>query len=331
MPHLGEEIAVLDGLELGGLDISPAQSEAASVQASNVRIRKNVIDASSGANYSGGSSFPDSGRIPLMPSTVGLADADLLAYQKTVSVLPPRRNVIDPSMGANYGGGSSFPDSGGTPLLPSNAGLAGCVGGCYAGVPLGELDAYFGTSLSVQGRENVRIRKNVIDASSGANYSGGSSFPDSGRIPLMPSTVGLAGLNAVDVTDEANDEMLLAGLGFVSTNPLRFKRSRFVQAFRQKAGRKRLKRLKGAAQKIQKAYRGMSPAQRQAAIRKLSMLGSELARIRAMRRSLLAKLTGRPLPMPVPPVPYRPPVPRPMPYRPVPFLPPPPSQPLLYR
>jgi len=44
----------------------------------NVRIRKNVIDASSGANYSGGSAFPDSGRLPLMPSTVGLADAELL-------------------------------------------------------------------------------------------------------------------------------------------------------------------------------------------------------------------------------------------------------------
>jgi len=322
MPHLGDEIAVLDGLELGGLDASPAQAEAAGAQASDVRIRKNVIDASSGANYSGGSSYPDSGRIPLMPSSVGLADADLLAYQKTVSVLPPRRNVVDPSQGANYTGGSDFPDSGGIPLTVSSAGLAGgCVGGCYDGIPLGELDAHFGSSMSVQGG-NVRIRKNVVDASSGANYSGGSSYPDSGRIPLMPSSVGLAGLNSLDATDDAADETLLAGLGFVPTNPLRFKRSRFVKAFKQKAGRKRLKRLKGAAQKIQKAYRGMSPQQRRMALMKLSALGRELARIRTMRRNLLMKLTGRPAPLPVPVrPPYRPPVPRPMPYRPMPLLP----------
>jgi len=41
----------------------------------------------------------------------------------------------------------------------------------------------------------VLSRKNVIDASEGANYAGGSSY--AAGLPLMPSSVGLAGLDAV--------------------------------------------------------------------------------------------------------------------------------------
>ena len=43
-----------------------------------------------------------------------------------------RSNVIDPSEGANYGGGSSY--ASGLPLLPSNAGLAGASCGCVGGL-----------------------------------------------------------------------------------------------------------------------------------------------------------------------------------------------------
>lgn len=85
------------------------------------------------------------------------------------SVLPPRVNVIDPSGGVNYGGGSSYPGYG-FPLLPSNAGLAA----------LDDLSAAAAQAYSTS-------------ASSGGNYSGGSTYPDV-PFPLLSSTIGLAGL-----------------------------------------------------------------------------------------------------------------------------------------
>lgn len=54
---LSEEIAVLDGFEIPGY-----------------YNRGRVIDASAGANYSGGSSWP--GDLPLTPSNAGLAGLD---------------------------------------------------------------------------------------------------------------------------------------------------------------------------------------------------------------------------------------------------------------
>jgi len=72
-----------------------------------------------------------------------------------------RTNVLDPSEGANYGGGSDYYP--GSPLLPSSGGLAG--------------DFYRSA--------------NVIDPSGGANYSGGSDYYPGA--PLLPSSAGLAG------------------------------------------------------------------------------------------------------------------------------------------
>jgi hypothetical protein len=127
----GEQIAVLDGFEEGSSSIDYDTSEsdgrigqmrADASQYAEVTARgpagitatrrMNVLDASSGANYSGGSAYAPG--LPLLPSTVGLAAIP--------SVLPPRMNVIDPSGGANYSGGSSW--TGGIPLISSNSGLA---------------------------------------------------------------------------------------------------------------------------------------------------------------------------------------------------------------
>jgi hypothetical protein len=73
-----------------------------------------------------------------------------------------RTNVIDPSEGANYGGGSNYFPRG--PVMPSAVGLA---------------DASFYRSA------------NVISPSGGANYGGGSDYyPGS---PLLTSNVGLTG------------------------------------------------------------------------------------------------------------------------------------------
>lgn len=89
-----------------------------------VLARTNVVDASAGANYSGGSSY--AAGLPLMPSSAGLADADLLDFVNQSGVLPSKQNVIDASGGGNYSGGASYAP--GLPLLPSSAGLAGLEG-----------------------------------------------------------------------------------------------------------------------------------------------------------------------------------------------------------
>jgi len=183
MRHLGEEIAVLDGLD----------------NLPNYYATDNVIDASSGANYSGGSSWAE--HLPLLPSNAGLADADLAQYGINAGILPPKRNVIDPSGGANYTGGSDWVP--GMPLVVSNAGLAGGRPN-YDGYPLENLDQFFGSTMgsdeaiygeygSPDGIPEYYATSGVIDASAGANYSGGSSWAE--HLPLLPSNAGLAGLS----------------------------------------------------------------------------------------------------------------------------------------
>jgi hypothetical protein len=253
MRGLGEEIAVLDGVDLP-----------------NYYDRGRVIDASAGANYSGGSSWP--GDLPLTPSNAGLAgvDQDLIGTYDRIENYYNRGKVIDASAGANYSGGSSWP--GDLPLTPSNAGLAGEMD-TFAkniAVPMEALllqrylvaigvkltpdgvwgkaseDAMARFSQQMDGGEfisnlaDVKVaispfargrmvlikkpevlfkiinmmkdkarrgealagmprhripgyydRGAVIDASAGANYSGGSSWP--GNLPLTPSNAGLAG------------------------------------------------------------------------------------------------------------------------------------------
>lgn len=117
--HLGDEIAVLDGLDG---HFGTGRSSPSRYVAPFSTVRRNVIDPSEGGTYGGGSSWAPG--MPVMPSAVGLADADLQSIAS--GVLPPRMNVIDPSGGALFTGGSSW--TGGMPLTPSNAGLAGDLG-----------------------------------------------------------------------------------------------------------------------------------------------------------------------------------------------------------
>ncbi len=292
--------------------------EYANVVNAGYQTKDNVIDYSGGANYSGGSSFfPGT---PLMPSTVGLADADLVNYSKITNVLPPRKNVVDPSGGANYTGGSSFAP--GMPLVVSDAGLAAnlidggygkaglgrlaarLIDGGYgkaglgkasydtyddfAGVPLSMLDGVFGSTISIEdgriGRtpatgteyakvinSGYQVKQNVIDPSGGANYSGGSSFAPG--FPLMPSSAGLAELSVADTLDGLSDAVLLRRVPAQN-------RSLFKIA----AGQKRLTELKNKAGKIRKAYAKMTPGQKAEARKKLSFVGSLLARVRNVRR-----------------------------------------------
>lgn len=339
MPQIGDEIAVLDGLDLGGLDMSPQDgrigrrpasgAEYARRVAHNFETRRDVIDPSEGANYSGGSSYAP--RLPLMPSSVGLADADLIEYSRVVNVLPPRRNVVDPSGGANYSGGSSyaprmpllvsgdpgladaratiqggygypgFGDARG-PLMDEGYGRAGL--GRYEkysdfdGVPLAALDAFFGSTISIEdgriGRRpaavdqyakaashNFQTRRDVIDASEGANYSGGSSYAP--RLPLMPSSVGLAELDSMDELDAMTDRFFMPRLSQIQR-----------KAFKRAAGASRIKVLKGKARKIRRAYAQMSPARQAQARMRLARIGQALGRTRAIRRKIMGMRAARP-------------------------------------
>ncbi len=163
----------------------------------NLPSRKKIIDASRGANYSGGSSY--SPGLPLTPSNAGLAGAGSrlqnikermrqqmnLRVQQVGQNYQVRNNVIDPSAGANYGGGSTYYP--GSPLLPSSAGLAGGCSGCGSA----DADLMGFESRVRQSMPGVQFRANVIDPSAGANYGGGSSY--AGGLPLLPSSAGLAG------------------------------------------------------------------------------------------------------------------------------------------
>lgn len=110
--------------------------------------------ASSGGNYSGGSSWAPN--FPLMPSSEGLAgylDAFEGGAYDIARVNPSA------SSGGNYSGGSSWAPN--FPTMPSSEGLA-----------------------------NYEITSVNPSASGGANYSGGSSWAPG--FPLMPSSEGLA-------------------------------------------------------------------------------------------------------------------------------------------
>ncbi len=375
-----EEIAVLDGLfGLGAADgrigRTPASGqEYARRRTHNYETRRNVIDASEGANYSGGSSYAP--RLPLLPSTIGLADADLMK-KATTGVLPPRGHVIDPSGGANYSGGSSH--ASGMPLVVSGdpglaammrpesyddfaqldpsvpmikggygkAGLGavtyapgggsgygkagmGCVGCAptsraslgaghskghspYAGIGLAELDAAFGSTMEIEdgrigkrpasGREyasrvshNFETRSNVIDASEGANYSGGSSYAP--RLPLLPSTVGLAGLGeSYDDFDGLSELSMADGLDELSdlaffSKLYKPKRGLFARV----AGKAKLRSLFGQVGKIRRGFSRMNPMQQARAKVKLRLLGKRIGKVRHIRRSVLKRSPFRQAP-----------------------------------
>jgi hypothetical protein len=242
--RFGEEIAVLDGLG----DI-PTYYQ-----------RRNVIDASAGANYSGGSSWP--GDLPLTPSNSGLADADedLLTYYE-------KMNVIDASAGANYSGGSSWP--GDLPLTPSNSGLAGR-DGMYDGHRVEDIDKHYGSSIgSLEGENSRNIpgyynRGPVIDASAGANYSGGSSWP--GDLPLTPSNAGLAELALSEPLDGVSDAA--------------FKTRLFANqcaVFDRLASQSKLKNLKRIALQ----------ARRSGDIGRANAIGRTIRSLRGLRRNIL--------------------------------------------
>lgn len=248
MSGLGEQIAVLDGVT-----IAPGDGQAG-----------------------GGSSYPDEGRWPLLPSSAGLrgplgAHNDLEAFAAATyandlpNVAPKKRVFASYAGGANYSGGSNYPDTGSFPTWaqggPGMAGLDAC--GCrlnglgtlpnvapkkrvfasYSGganrsggstypdtasfptwAQAGAGMAGFGAAPSAAEMSAASMmRAGVLppgrifaSAPQGANYSGGSSFPDSGRFPLLSSTIGLAGLGAVRRMPPMTRTQVMAAIQFHS-------------------------------------------------------------------------------------------------------------------
>jgi hypothetical protein len=300
MRGLGDEIAVLDGLDEHFI---PA---AYSMQ--------NVLDASAGANYSGGSSFAPG--LPLLPSNAGLAGLDGVNIPNAYSM----QNVLDASAGGNYSGGSSFAP--GLPLLPSNAGLASTdddllsyyqdiqkgaynagqvidasaganysggssfapglpllpsnagLAGTYDGKPLDQMDHYWGSTMGVD--QNAYDVQGVLDASGGANYSGGSSYAPG--LPLLPSNAGLAGLDAV------SDRGLTLRI-----SPAR--RNRFLQI----AGKKALQATKANFARLKQiAQKPMTPAQKQQVQKAMRVCMGQLFKQRVARAQAARGVTSAP-------------------------------------
>jgi hypothetical protein len=273
MRTLGEEIAVLDGLDdLGTLDGQ-----------SGYRSRVNVLDPTEGANYTGGSDW--SPGMPLVMSNAGLADADLAAFAvqtgmpRPAGEQRPRFNVLDPSEGADYTGGSNW--TAGMPLVLSNAGLAEdrYSDGTYDGMPLSaDFDEHYGSTMdTLEG--NFSSRVNVLDPTEGANYTGGSDW--SPGMPLVMSNAGLAGLDAV------------------SDDALRKAATRMVGAVRagsavRVAGRKPLTNLKSRIEHLRRFLKGPESAnltpQRRAQY--LAVLRSHLQTLKAQRNMRGSMLRG---------------------------------------
>lgn len=319
---LGEQIAVLDGLSA----LDPSDGRIGQMRARvdqyakqirpNVLSKMNVIDASGGANYSGGSAYAP--ELPLMPSTVGLAGLrGLRGFGALPGVLPPRMNVIDPSGGANYSGGGDWTP--GIPLVSSNSGLAtamidggygraglgsAMIDGGYGRAGLGStlsaadedlagaaeaaeavrgMDASDGRTGQVRARVDqygrplmpgVLQRQNVLDFSEGANYSGGSSYPTESAVPLMPSTVGLAGLSA-SMFDAVPDSKLN------------------LRSSKKIMGKDVVARIKVQLTKINNAMASAPPVQRNRLVSMRNALMQKLATIRAARMLAAKSVAGK--------------------------------------
>lgn len=284
MSQLAAEIAVLDGLDdLYGssMELDPSDGRIGQEPATGheytqrlmpgVYARNWMVDASAGANYSGGSTYAPG--LPLMPSSVGLADAEFENYARTTNVLPALTNVIDPSGGANYTGGSSW--TGGVPLTVSSSGLAELSDLAAASQMLDPSDGRigqepaYGTEYSRWVMPHVYARSNVVDASGGANYAGGSSYAPG--LPLMPSSVGLAGLDAI--LDGLEDEDL--GISPTAT------------AVKKAVGKGRLRKLRARLKSLRAevAKTGGTPEVRA----KVQQMVNRLMRLRMARRGLFNK------------------------------------------
>ena len=229
MRGLGDSIAILEGFEASSMDVSPDAADGrigqvragiegyfgsydpspddadgrigqtrsfpnqyATPIAPNVLRKINMIQASNGANYAGGSSwYPGA---PTMPAAIGLAG------------LGSARGYGGAGLGAARGYGSAGL---GSARGYGGAGL-GCGPACTGSMADADLasafESYDVSPDDADGRigqtrafsnqyatpimPGVLRKTDMIQASNGANYAGGSSFYPGA--PTMPASIGLA-------------------------------------------------------------------------------------------------------------------------------------------
>jgi hypothetical protein len=123
----------------------------------------------------------------------------------------------------------------------------------------------------------VLARSNVLDASEGGNYSGGSNYAPG--LPLLPSSSGLAGFNGALAELQAHDDLDAVNMPMPAQ----------VIKFASKA---RVAALRGQAMGLAKRMRNMTPQQRAQSAAKLNALGRGLAQARQIRRAVYARSPG---------------------------------------
>jgi len=314
---LAEQIAVLDGLdglEAGDMDGRIGQTAARVDQYGrplipNVLTRRNVIDASEGGNYSGGSSYAPG--LPLLPSSIGLAGTSII--QGGYGRAGLGASIIQGGYGrAGLGQVGTHADAD----LAAAADIVEAVRASSASDGrIGQQRAQVNQYASMV-MPNVTRRTNVLDASEGGNYSGGSSYAPG--LPLLPSSIGLAGIPGVlppkrfviDPSGGANysggssyapgmpllpSSAGLAGLDAVPDSKLFAKfRGRQKAQMKAVAGKSKVDRQKRMIARLQAALPRMNTAQKAALtarlIRQNQMALARLRQIRQMAAMASVKL-----------------------------------------
>jgi hypothetical protein len=297
----------------------------------NVLRRRHVLDASEGGNYSGGSSYAPG--LPLLPSSVGLAGLRGLraipgvlptrrhvidysggaqysggsSYAPGLPLLPSSAGLAATLIEGGYGRAGL-----GAPLIQGGYGRAGLgQTGSAADEDLAaaaeivevakRLDPSDGrigqrrAQVDEYGRRvmpGVLARSNVIDPSEGANYSGGSDYAPG--MPLMPSSIGLAGLGQSNGYGRA-------GLGAAAnmTRPNGQKPLTREQAMARankalKTHIAAIKQLEGEiAALLRQSGRGTDVAGRDAWVRRVTMLRKKLAYHQGLARLLAVAMSAR--------------------------------------
>jgi hypothetical protein len=227
--------------------------------------RRHVIDYSGGANYSGGSDWVPG--LPLTPSSAGLADAFIKGGYGRAGLGAP---YIQGGYGrAGLGQTASYVDED----------LAGAMEAVETAKQLDPGDGRIGqrrAQVDEYGKPimpGVLARSNVIDPSEAANYSGGSSYAPG--IPLMPSSVGLAGLDGALAEIQAYDDLDAVKL------PTRGGARRIAS---EAVIRNAKKQAMAAAKRLRKVR--MTPKARQKEVHRIAVAAQKIARARQVRRMI---------------------------------------------
>ena len=264
---------------------------------------RNVIAASGGATYTGGSSWDPF--VTMTPSNAGLAsDMDLL---NQMTSLPMRTNVVDPN-GGQYTGGNSYSPY--VPMMPSSAGLAGMQMSSkvvqMSAKELQQLLMAAGQKVNVTGiwapsnLEAIRSFINAVSRATGRRpimdmelkeivrpYAGGKEvLVFNTLLRVIADQIGPRGFDGVSMAaiDAVPDSALTKGAS-----------PKMKKAFAASASQDKLDALKqilASILAIQAKYNLLTPEQQYQARMKVGAMLSTISRVRGLRGRMLASKAG---------------------------------------